>query len=416
MPENTKQLIADAYHNISDVLDESELTLPQLDDSVSLYDEANVLSQSFNPFEVDLLLEEVFGHLNTCLSVHQSALVMAEKAVSFAISQSQEKQKVKALEEHLSYLNSPKALAYTSGKINQQTKLVMEGEHAQGEAASVAGALSDTEARLKVTEEEIRIKKQLQRSLREQATRQGSPLNYPERYKKEKQVFVGEFKKLLAKSLAIAVGIDTIFDIKLPVPDAGADLLHRLNTWYNEVVAELEKEMSMQQVLNFKLPISERYKYAFNDCPALIDSDASTFGAQRNAGTLEFTIPEELFAHFKNIRLLSVGLRAFVSSQLGPKKKRPPRSEMISCILKPPSQKLSNGYAIELQGHPLELYTNINLHTVLDGETDAYFNINPVGEWEVKLPKTSTWNAINREWIGNMHIEIKVIAAPESSQ
>ncbi|PHR17334.1 MAG: hypothetical protein COA38_20940 [Fluviicola sp.] len=210
-------------------------------------------------------------------------------------------------------------------------------------------------------------------------------MNLADRFNNIKRQFTIEFQQAYAKLRSVSIGLKEVYKLNgMKIPDIDdSGYLDELYSFAQKVNVRLDEVLQFEQEVLISIPL--RYGYYKGNDHIKVYSDDASFVAQRNAGELNFKLPEELFSDFKNVKLrgVKVSVRWDKAVQA---------SDRWNFRVTLPKQKDAQGETIwEIPDyHTVGLMAN-NPGYVYSATRDlSIYNASLDGEWSMRLPKKSS--------------------------
>lgn len=221
------------------------------------------------------------------------------------------------LDEQIEVLRIGRAARQESLRTNQDaSKSFGEDKPAQvGYSTLYSGRAREIQLELANADEQesiVRQKHELQRAYHEayraKHREPGNAHNYAERAHRVFLLMLQDVREAYAKSLAVALGIQTIWGERIPPPSLDAcDLIDALVDWNRDVVRFLEYSAQYEYQANFVIPLVQPLLQRGPLVDAKEFSAAVERAGKENPLKLRFELRKEDFGGLA-VRLLSVGL------------------------------------------------------------------------------------------------------------
>ena len=208
-----------------------------------------------------------------------------------------------------------------------------------------------------------------------------SGLNYLDRYKSMKEMYWEDLKELFRKVKSLYVGLSGVYGIHEPLPSfKEPSFLNELYLWQKSVMLQLSKLLESEQETT--VVISLRNGFSDTSGGRFSFFTQEDFDRQLVKGVLEFSIPEvadDMNSPFSNRhrpRLRSISV--FVNAN---------EYDIWNLRIKIPNP-YSNHYTPDLfisANSP-----SINSKFEFEFKSLSYFNLSPIGVWEIFFPDYSS--------------------------
>jgi hypothetical protein len=348
---------------------------------------------TLNSLKVESLMTDIASHLNQCLSWYHESMALEEKAVQFSLMLDRDINLGKIDKTEQEYLEDDKVILTRSSAIGSQSKLICN----EKECAPDKDSLDNTK-NIQVSLDEFN-KKRLSfhndhiESLKNQAVQPESPLNYGQRYKNIRTLFEIEYRDLYKKIQTAKIGLQTLFKIDVPLPDAkGSRHLYGLHYWFSQSLRKLESIIQNETEFKVSLPLKNGLKRHGKDMIFFIEN----FGETGGVNTIHtFNVKKEVFEGYKNIRLRGFRLIGVNTKIADDKITHGCSGDHLCAMVELPKQYLANNTSMLTP----KVYANLNVTQFASAasdinrlEGDSMINATPIGEWQIHLPEKSAFN------------------------
>jgi hypothetical protein len=179
----------------------------------------------------------------------------------------------------------------------------------KGRAKELALELQSVEKQAELIRKRYAAQRDYQAAYRAKHQEPGNAHNYAERAHRLTQLFLQDLREAYAKSKAIALGIDTIWGAKFPVPTPDTTVfIDDLVDWNRDVVRFIEFLTQGEVQVNLVVPLVQPW---IEGGKSILSADqfaqSLSNGGKTSPIIFKFDLAETHFAHL-NVRVLEVGL------------------------------------------------------------------------------------------------------------
>ncbi|MDZ4712924.1 MAG: hypothetical protein SGI89_11460, partial [bacterium] len=344
----------------------------------------NAAPLSYNPFAVELLINEATELLQSCIQrrteLKNLEVTLLTDSINKILSVKKRDYDTKVINADTSYTNSSKVLS-------KQSKVTVSSTNIEAEANSVL-QIATYETTIKDAKKDLKSENEKYEDiLLETSQDPNSGINYLSRYIEVKEIYWEDFKEVFRKLKCLEVGFKTVYEIDSPLPIISKDsLLNKYYVWLKNNLLKLSKVLEQEQEFTLILPLNV----------GIFDKDSpnattpifkvANFDTKRNSGTIDFKIPQNILNGKKLFRIRSIGANIRRDDRIN-------NAEYWNIKVNLPKQKDSSGNTYSMP--ELTISCNNSKDVSYDNQVKSltYFNANPFitnDDWRIQVPAFSS--------------------------
>jgi hypothetical protein len=354
------------------------------DKLISNLQQLNTSPLSYNPFAVELLINETTELLQSCIQKRTELKTLEVTLLTDCINKILS---AKRREYDASLQNADAAYPNSNKALSKQSKLILSQTTAEADPAS-SQQVATYEKAIKDAKKELKAESdKYEDILSEFALDPNSGINFLSRYVELKEIYWEDFKEVFRKLKCLEVGFKTVYEIDSPLPAISKDtLLNKYYIWLKDNLLKLSKILEQEQEFTLILPLKAGL---FDKDSANADSPlfkVAGFDTKRSSGTIDFKIPRSILAGKKTFRIRNIGANIRRDDRIN-------SAEYWNIKINLPRQKdsLGNTYSMPELNISCSNAKDVNYDNQVKSLT--YFNANPFIEnddWRIKVPAFSS--------------------------
>ncbi|MDR2238696.1 MAG: hypothetical protein LBE92_21490 [Chryseobacterium sp.] len=340
---------------------------------------------AYNPFAVELLLNEASELLQSCIQkrteLKNLEITLLTDSINKIMSVKKRDYESKVIESDNNFSSSGKILSKQSAlKVGTDNVITAEISSVQ--------KVEEYEKNIKSAKRELKaVNDKYEDLLSEFSQDNNSGLNYLSRYIETKEIYWEDFKEVFRKLKCLEVGFKTVYDIDSPLPPVTKDnLLNKYYLWLKRNLLKLSKILEQEQEFTLILPLKTGF---FDKDSAAVTSpifNIPTFDIKRDSGTIEFKLPKNILSGKKLVRIRNIGAGVRRDDRIN-------NAEYWNLKVILPKQKDSLGNSYLLPEFTVSCTNAKDLTFDNQVKSLAYFNADPFVEnddWRIKVPAFSS--------------------------
>ena len=348
----------------------------------------------FPPLEIEHLSGTLQEHLDICMNLYQQGQNLEVAILSEGLSFVFEKELYNNIEKSnvLDQKAASRILSNTfDAQYDTENNSIENGE----------GASKYFDQLQSIKDENLSLRKANLDARIAYFNKKGSGTHYLEKFEHMRKLFHLEIKEAYLRSLALAHGVTKVYqthpeglqNIDVPIPTESG-YLHQLYTWARQVSYMLERTILRRDESVIIIPLFDSGSNPGDEPPTKGVLPRSKFNESIEAGTVKFTLEEK---HFEKglTKITKPLLRGIDLADIPVDVHDLQNDSHIAMSLKPPSITIENSAGQSIYSLDPELLLpnvrNVGNKDYLGIIFNQIHNVNPIGDWELKLQEASWW-------------------------